>query len=417
MLTYHFYPSSHTSASSVPLIIVLDDVDFSFTQAWINQREHTCPILDLGVENWNKNLTPWVAHNPFAQNKEHQDFAGEAHTFLNKLMSSILPEVLQQQSKQGVDISPTSYALCGYSLGGLFSCYGLIHETSISMAASASGSFWYDGWVDYLKELNTLPCFSNISSEQNFDVNKVEDNEIFKQQKIFYSSLGYQEAYKKNGELQLVGSTTDETLEELERLGISVPTFEFTNGTHIQNEPEKLKKAVCWLDYQLSHGDNLTIFIDADACPVIHEAITIARQHKLHVVLAGNTTQNLDAHLSAKTPRTYFDSTDDFYVETVQTSIGKDSADFAIIEEIKPGDICITADIGLASLVLSKHAHAISVRGKIFTKDSINLELALRHEIKRAQKNNLKVPRVPKFTRTQREHFVQQLNFLLRNIK
>ena len=46
-----------------------------------------------------------------------------------------------------------------------------------------------------------------------------------------------------------------------------------------------------------------TLFIDADACPVTGEALAVARRAGVPVVIAGNTTQNLERHVRAGDPR------------------------------------------------------------------------------------------------------------------
>ena len=48
---------------------------------------------------------------------------------------------------------PAHRAICGYSLGGLFALYAFTHDRIFSACACLSGSLWYEGWVDYLREL------------------------------------------------------------------------------------------------------------------------------------------------------------------------------------------------------------------------------------------------------------------------
>jgi uncharacterized protein YaiI (UPF0178 family) len=110
-----------------------------------------------------------------------------------------------------------------------------------------------------------------------------------------------------------------------------------------------------------------TVYIDADACPVTSEAISVARSHGASVVLVGNGTQNFDRHTRRAG------------VEAVQVAQGRDSADFAIVERLKPEDIVVTQDIGLAAMVLGRGAGAISVRGRVFHSATIDVEMAVRH--------------------------------------
>ncbi len=95
-----------------------------------------------------------------------------------------------------------------------------------------------------------------------------------------------------------------------------------------------------------------TLFIDADACPVTRESIDCARRAGVAVVIAGNSTQNLERHIRRDDPRDAEHARRGFWVTTLDVSVGADSADFAIVERLQAGDVVVTQDIGLASMVL-----------------------------------------------------------------
>lgn len=95
-----------------------------------------------------------------------------------------------------------------------------------------------------------------------------------------------------------------------------------------------------------------TLFIDADACPVTRESIDCARRAGVAVVIAGNSTQNLERHIRRDDPRDAEYARRGFWVTTLDVSVGADSADFAIVERLQAGDVVVTQDIGLASMVL-----------------------------------------------------------------
>ena len=111
-----------------------------------------------------------------------------------------------------------------------------------------------------------------------------------------------------------------------------------------------------------------TLFIDADACPVTRESIDCARRAGVAVVIAGNSTQNLERHIRRDDPRDAEHARRGFWVTTLDVSVGADSADFAIVERLQAGDVVVTQDIGLASMVLGqgdyRHAAVYSPRGK-----------------------------------------------------
>ncbi len=117
-----------------------------------------------------------------------------------------------------------------------------------------------------------------------------------------------------------------------------------------------------------------TLIIDADACPVTREALACARSARIPVLIAGNSTQNLARRIRRDDPRDAEhargrDATHPgFWAETLDVSCGADSADFAIIERLEPGDVVVTQDIGLASMVLGRGAAAIGVRGTSTTR-------------------------------------------------
>jgi uncharacterized protein YaiI (UPF0178 family) len=144
-----------------------------------------------------------------------------------------------------------------------------------------------------------------------------------------------------------------------------------------------------------------TLFIDADACPVTREAIGVARQSGVPVVLVANGTQNLDRY----TVRAG--------VEAVCVSSGADAADFAVIERLQPGDVVVTQDIGLAAMVLGRGASALSPRGRIFHLATIDAELLVRHEEKKLRRAGGRHGGPRAFTEEDREHFVDSLKRIL----
>lgn len=143
-----------------------------------------------------------------------------------------------------------------------------------------------------------------------------------------------------------------------------------------------------------------TVFIDADACPVTSEAISIARRHGHGVVLVANGNQNLARYIGRKG------------VEAIEVSSGRDAADFAIVERLSAGDIVVTQDIGLAAMVLGRDARPISPRGRLHSAATIDMELAVRHaeQVHRRAGGRTRGP--SKFEDEDREHFCDVLERL-----
>ncbi len=156
-----------------------------------------------------------------------------------------------------------------------------------------------------------------------------------------------------------------------------------------------------------------TLYIDADACPVTKEALAVARQAHLPVVIAGNTTQNLARHIKPGDPRSSDAAGGGFWVDVLQCGVGADSADFAIVENLAPGDVVVTQDIGLASMVLGRGAHAIGVRGRVYDKATIDMQLFIRHEEKKVRRNGGRTKGPAPFESEDRERFRRNLERLL----
>lgn len=105
------------------------------------------------------------------------------------------------------------------------------------------------------------------------------------------------------------------------------------------------------------------IFVDADACPVKAEVERVAERHKLvvHIVSNGGIRPSQNP-----------------LIKTVIVPEGADAADDWIAERITNADICITADIPLASRCLKKGAAVLRHDGKPFTEAGIGNALAMR---------------------------------------
>ena len=162
-----------------------------------------------------------------------------------------------------------------------------------------------------------------------------------------------------------------------------------------------------------------TLFIDADACPVTKEALACARRAKVPVVIAGDTGHNLEKHVKAGDPR---EPNGGFWVDILACVPGADSADFAIVSELSPGDVVVTQDFGLASMALGRRCAAIDVRGSIFDQRTIDALLLVRHATKRELRDKRRhgKPRVTKhdpFDEDDRERFRDNLTRLLREAK
>jgi uncharacterized protein YaiI (UPF0178 family) len=108
----------------------------------------------------------------------------------------------------------------------------------------------------------------------------------------------------------------------------------------------------------------LTIYVDADACPVKQEIYRVAERHDAKVVVVSNAP--------IAVPREAF-------IERVVVPSGMDKADDYIAERARKSVIVITADVPLASRAVKAGAVAIAPNGKPFSEDSIGMTLATRN--------------------------------------
>lgn len=106
---------------------------------------------------------------------------------------------------------------------------------------------------------------------------------------------------------------------------------------------------------------NVTVYIDADACPVKAEVYRVAERYSLPVHVVANQFIAVPRH-----PLFSFHLVD----------AGFDAADDWIAERAGQGTIVITADIPLAARCLKNGAVVIGSTGKPFTDASIGMALA-----------------------------------------
>jgi len=108
----------------------------------------------------------------------------------------------------------------------------------------------------------------------------------------------------------------------------------------------------------------ITIFIDADACPVKDETYRVAGRYGLHVFVVANSLLNV--------PR-------EPWIERVVVPDSFDAADDWIAERAGPRSIVVTADVPLASRCVKAGASVLSPAGKPFTDSSVGMALATRN--------------------------------------
>ena len=100
----------------------------------------------------------------------------------------------------------------------------------------------------------------------------------------------------------------------------------------------------------------MNILIDADGCPVVDLTLQIAKQFSISVIILCDTSHQIEREGA----------------QTLVFDKGADSVDFALVNRVKPGDIVVTQDYGLASMCLAKRARVLNQNGLEYTADNID---------------------------------------------
>jgi len=106
------------------------------------------------------------------------------------------------------------------------------------------------------------------------------------------------------------------------------------------------------------------LLIDADACP--KQALTVAQQMSHEYGWICMTYASFNHQLSGP------------YHITVDAE--PQAVDMKITNDVRPGDIVVTQDIGLAAMILGKQARALTPHGFVFDQENIVFQLEVRNE-------------------------------------
>ena len=139
------------------------------------------------------------------------------------------------------------------------------------------------------------------------------------------------------------------------------------------------------------------LYIDADGCPVVNQALRITSRRHVDAFLICDTAHQMQRHGA----------------ETIVVDKGSDSADFAIVSRLKPGDLVITQDYGLAAMCLAKEAWVMDQNGMRYTRENIDGLLEARAEAARVRRGGGRLKGPGKRTPEQNEAFVAAFNDLI----
>jgi uncharacterized protein YaiI (UPF0178 family) len=145
----------------------------------------------------------------------------------------------------------------------------------------------------------------------------------------------------------------------------------------------------------------LTIYIDADACPVKDEVYRVAGRYGMRVVVVANDTLRVPSNpLVELVVRRGFGAADDY-----------------IAEVAGPGDIVVTADIPLAARCLEKGARVLDHRGQAITDNEIGPMLGMRDLKDELRQSGVIGGGPPPMTPRDRSRFLSKLDELVNAVR
>lgn len=225
----------HTQMSSVagaPVVYLLGDMaDNSPVQVPVGVS-----LVNVHVDLWEENFSPWCAPRVFAKGL---NFGDGAQKTLDTLINHVIP-----WTESELTDPPAYRVLVGYSLAGLFSLWagvsqqvarGCQHDATVphvdapaatfQRIGAVSGSFWFPGLLDYVDQQLSGGVVGLTHA---------------------YLSLGDREARTPNPQIMHVRENAELLASKLENAGIT-STFELNRGNHFQNVEGRMQKALDWL--------------------------------------------------------------------------------------------------------------------------------------------------------------------------
>ncbi len=169
-------------------------------------------LLEVSGMDWNRDLSPWEAPAVF---KNDAPFGGKADSFLHELTEKIIPDAVSELGSK-----TSAVFIAGYSLAGLFAVYSLFRTSVFSCAASASGSMWFPGFIDFASSHDLAASPSKV-----------------------YLSLGDREAKTRNPVMATVQDNTERIARLFRDRGVDVK-YELNPGNHFQEPELRMAKGI-----------------------------------------------------------------------------------------------------------------------------------------------------------------------------
>ncbi|SER70108.1 DUF188 domain-containing protein [Salipaludibacillus aurantiacus] len=148
------------------------------------------------------------------------------------------------------------------------------------------------------------------------------------------------------------------------------------------------------------HIKNNKIFVDGDGCPVTSEILSSATAYDINVVFVSSYAHS---RKKAFPPN----------VKEVVTDPDREAVDMVISNQVAPGDIVVTQDLGLAGLLLAKQVTVLTPRGTRVSDLEIDFLLDRRHADAKRRRAGKKTKGPKKMLKEDREFFQVELEKIL----
>ena len=177
-------------------------------------------LAEISDLNWDEDMSPWsMDGEPFHE----ESIIGKAGEWLEVLLTEVIPQVEKQ-------VQVTRRYLAGYSLAGLFALWSIYHTDSFDGIVSGSGSFWYPGFIDYVKS-----------------------NQPVRFPEAIYFSLGDQESKTHKILLSGVEDNTRWLCGYYQKNNVNT-VFQLNNGNHYMQSDWRIAKGIQWILRQKQGG-------------------------------------------------------------------------------------------------------------------------------------------------------------------
>lgn len=220
-----------------PLVLLLGESNIEPIMTYVEQKmplngkSRGCKdFILLGIETseWERDFSPWRAE-PLSRTAK--PFTGHADDFIATLQKSVIPHLLQSYR---IYSDHTNVAIVGYSLAGLCALYSLYKGSVADNIACISGSLWFKNWLEFCGE-QQIPA---------------DHTRLYR----IYISLGASEKNTPNPVMATVDECTRKTFrmlqEQMTVIGKKQDSvfFEYTDGGHFDNVPQRIVKALLYLE-------------------------------------------------------------------------------------------------------------------------------------------------------------------------